>query len=366
MALAFYPLQRIGFPQCTGSQRLMNWAEQNARGIMKTELNADINDALRALEGRKVENIFLVACGGSLAIMHPGKYFMDRHSRSISCDLYNGDEFVARNPLKLDENSLVILCSQTGTTKETVRAAEFAHSKGATTIGMTLDPKSPLARASDFVVEYEASYTTGVPIDAANSNYGVLYMLLAGFLKQSEGVDIVSSLLSSLSNLQPAIDKAHRDLKPKFDDYAPRLAAKDVIYTLASGADFGAAYSFSICVLMEMQWINSQAIHANEYFHGPFEVTDKDASFIVLVGLDETRQLEQRAADFALQYGAEENVLVLDAQKFDLTGIDEALQGYLVPLIFFDTLWRFAYQIAEIREHPMLEGRRYMKKISNY
>tara|TARA_R110002051_G_scaffold324519_3_gene422148 strand:+ start:8533 stop:9534 length:1002 start_codon:yes stop_codon:yes gene_type:complete len=333
---------------------------------MKTELNTDISVALRAIENRKIGNVFLVACGGSLSVMHPGKYFLDRHSKALNSDVYNGDEFVARSPRRLDENALVILCSQTGTTKETVRAAEFARSRGAATIAMTLDSSSPLASAAEHIVNYQASYTTGVPIDAEDSNYGVLYMLLAGLIKQIEGVDIIASLLSSLNHLQPAIDKAHIGLKPLFDEYAPRLAAKEVIYTLASGADYGAAYSFSICVLMEMQWINSQAIHANEYFHGPFEVTDEDASFIVLVGLDETRRLEERARDFALRFGSEKNVLVLDAEQLDLSGIDEALRGYLVPLIFFDVLWRFAYQLADIRDQPMLEGRRYMKKINNY
>lgn len=333
---------------------------------MKTELNADISEALAALSGREVGNVFLVACGGSLSIMHPGKYFLDRHSKALNSDVYNADEFIARDPLKLDEKALVILCSQTGTTKETVRAAEFARSKGAATIALTLDSDSPLAQAAEHVLSYQAFYTTGIPIDAADSNYGVLYMLLAGLVKQVDGVDVVSSLLKSLSNLQPAIDKAHDVFAPMFEDYASRLARKDVIYTLASGANYGAAYSFSICVLMEMQWINSQAIHADEYFHGPFEITDKDASFIVMIGLDETRRMEERARDFALRFGSEENVMVLDAEKLDLSGIDEAFRGYLVPLVFFDTLWRFAYRIADLRNQPMLEGRRYMKKISDY
>ena len=64
----------------------------------------------------------------------------------------------------------------------------------------------------------------------------------------------------------------------------------EAIYTLASGASYGAAYSFAICVLMEMQWYDLQAIHANEFFHGPFEVVDKDSNFIVMIGLDETRR----------------------------------------------------------------------------
>lgn len=333
---------------------------------MKTEINTDIAQALAAIGGRKISHVFLVACGGSLSIMHPGKYFLDRHSDALTSDVYNGDEFVTRDPRKLGSNALVVLCSQTGTTKETVRAAKHARSKGAITVGMTLDPNSPLAEAVDHVVAYQASYTTGIPIDAADSNYGVLYMLLAALVRQTGGPDVVPTLLSSLNNLQPAIDKAHVKFADMFDTYAERFKDASVIYTMASGADYGAAYSFAICVFMEMLWINSQAIHADEFFHGPFEVVDKDAKFVCMVGLDETRRLEERGRDFLCRFGSKDNVLVLDAAELDLAGIDDAFKGYLVPLVFFDTLWKFAYKLAAKRDKVMLEDRRYMKKISDY
>ncbi|MBY3178928.1 SIS domain-containing protein [Rhizobium leguminosarum] len=333
---------------------------------MKTELNADIATALAAMAGKTITNVFLVACGGSLSIMHPGKYFLDRHADTLNSDVYNGDEFVTRDPRRLGADSLVILCSQTGTTKETVGAAKHARERGATTIGMTLDPKSPLAEAVDHTVAYQAPYTTGIPIDAADSNYGVLYMILAGLLKQVEKNDVVPSLLKSLSYLQPAIEKTHVQYASMFDAFAERFKDRSVIYTTASGANYGASYSFSICVLMEMLWINSQAIHADEFFHGPFEVVDKNASFISFIGMDETRRLEERTRDFLFTYCDEKNVLVLDANDLDLDGIDAAFQGYLVPLIFFDALWKFAYKLAAKRETVMLDGRRYMKKITNY
>lgn len=333
---------------------------------MKTDVNADIAATLDALAPRTVGQIFLVACGGSLSIMHPGKYFLDRHSRRITSDVYNGDEFVCRDPLTLDAQSIVILCSQTGTTRETVRAAEHAKSRGATVIGMTLDPASPLATACDHVLRYQASYTTGIAIDAADSNYGVLYMLLAGLVKIADGTDHMPSLLKSLGHLQPAIDKAHVRYAELFTTFAERFRDRPVIYTTASGANYGAAYSFAICVLMEMQWINSQAIHANEFFHGPFEVVDKNACFITMIGLDETRRLEERARDFLYRFGDKDNILVLDAADLDLDGIDPQFHGYLVPLIFFDALWSFAYKLAAHRHQTMLEARRYMKKISDY
>ncbi len=128
------------------------------------------------------------------------------------------------------------------------------------------------------------------------------------------------------------------------------------IYTLASGANYGAAYSYAICVLMEMQWYDSQAIHANEFFHGPFEVVDRDAGFVVMLGLDETRRLTERARDFLFRFGSRDNILVLDAAELDLTGMVDRMKPYLVPLILFDTLWRFAYKLADLRR-PANAGR---------
>ena len=51
----------------------------------------------------------------------------------------------------------------------------------------------------------------------------------------------------------------------------------------------------------EMQWIHSSAIHSGEYFHGPFEITDKDVPFIMMMSTGRTRALDQRALDFLQQ-----------------------------------------------------------------
>jgi fructoselysine 6-phosphate deglycase len=330
---------------------------------LPSTFDAGVVAALSALDTASIKHVFFIACGGSLSIMYPAKFLLDQHS-PLPSDVCNAAEFIARAPRSLDKNSLVILCSMTGTTKETTAAAEFARSKGASTIGLTVDPTSPLAKAVNHVVRFEAPYTTGVPIDAKDSNYSRIYQIVVGLVALTGGEDLTKTLIDSLHALQPAIDRAHTAFAPMFEDYAPRFAKEDVIYTVASGACFGAAYSFAICVLMEMQWINSQAIHANEFFHGPFEVLDKDRSFILLKGLDSTRPLEERADIFLHRFGSAENILVLDAENLDLSGIDRQFRGNVVPLIFFDTLWRFAYKIADLRKHEMLEGRRYMKKIT--
>jgi len=324
-----------------------------------------VSAALSSIDFGALRHVYFVACGGSLSIMHPAKFMLDQHS-SLPSDVFNAAEFVARAPKRLGPDTLVVLCSMTGTTKETTAAAKFAKEKGASTIGLTVEPESPLGTAVDYPVKFEAPYTTGVPIDAKDSNYSAIYQIVIGIAAATGGEDLRESLIGSLYNLQAAIDRAQETYAPLWDRYAEHFAKQDVIYTMASGASYGAAYSFAICVLMEMQWINSQAIHSNEFFHGPFEVLDETRCFVLMKGIDSTRALDERADEFLHRFGKAENILVLDAAKLDLSGIDERFQGNVVPLIFFDTLWRFIYKVADFRQQVMLDGRRYMKKLTDY
>jgi fructoselysine 6-phosphate deglycase len=319
-------------------------------------VDPQVQNVLEALKGRTINHVYFVACGGSSAIMYPNKYILDREAKNLTSDVYSSNEFIHRNPRKLGENSLVVLCSMSGTTPETVAAATFARQKGALTVGYTNQPTSPLAQESEFVVKYE----WGTESVAFNTNLGLLYQLTFGVLNVLEGNDKFDKVINSLTNLQTVFEKSDVQYKEKSIQFGQEYKDEKVIYTMASGANYGIAYSYAICILMEMQWIHSNAVHAGEYFHGPFEIIDKDVPFIILLGLDETRPLDERALDFSKKYG--EKLVVLDAKDLDLTGVDEELKGYIAPLVLNNVLRRYAEQLAEARNHP-LSKRRYMWKV---
>lgn len=319
-------------------------------------VDPQVQSVLEALKGRTINHVYFVACGGSSAIMYPNKYILDREAKNLTSDVYSANEFIHRNPRKLSENSLVVLCSMSGTTPETVAAATFARLKGALTVGYTNQPTSPLAIESEFVVKYE----WGTESVAFNTNLGLLYQLTFGVLNVLEGNDKFDKVINSLTNLQAAFEKSDVQYKDQAFQFGQEYKDEKVIYTMASGANYGIAYSYAICILMEMQWIHSNAVHAGEYFHGPFEIIDKDVPFIILLGLDETRPLDERALDFSKKYG--EKLVVLDAKDLDLTGVDEELKGYIAPLVLNNVLRRYAEQLAEARNHP-LSKRRYMWQV---
>lgn len=319
--------------------------------------NPQVKVVLDNLRDRDMNRVFFVACGGSSALMYPSKYVMDREAKGITSDLYSSNEFVYRNPRTLDETSLVILCSHSGTTSETVEAAKFARTHGATTVSLTHDPESPLAKASEFVIKYDS----GEGAVAMDTSHSVILELVLGLLNVKENNPKYESLLRSLEHLQDLLERARTQHEEKACGFAETHKDEKVIYTMASGANYGVAYAFAICILMEMQWIHSQAIHAGEYFHGPFEILDKDVPMILLLGFDETRPLEERALSFSKQYG--ERLTILDAKDLDLRGIEEDVKGYVAPLVLNAVLRTYAEALATARNHP-LTTRRYMWKVA--
>lgn len=317
---------------------------------------ADVQKSLEVFKEKAIDRVYFVGCGGSSSIMYASKYVLDRESETIDSDLYSSNEFVHRNPRKLNEKSLVITCSHFGKTPETVEAARFAREKGAITVSLTFDAESPLAQVSEHVIVYE----DGKDAKYLNEAQSVMLELVFGLLEIKEGNEKFSELLSSLENLDQILVQEKAKFLASAKEFALSYKDEKVIYTMASGANYGIAYWFAICLLMEMQWIHSHALHAGEYFHGPFEVLDKEVPVILLLGLDETRPLEERSLEFTQKYG--ERLVVLDAKEFDLTGVAESIKGYIAPLVLQAILRQYAEELAEIRNHP-LSTRRYMWKV---
>ena len=98
-----------------------------------------------------------------------------------------------------------------------------------------------------------------------------------------------------------SLDNANEFIDPQSREVVAEECTKTRSSSTSMGsgsANYSVAYSFAICLLMEMQWVNSSAIHSGEYFHGPFEITDRETPFIILMSEGRTRPLDQRASGF--------------------------------------------------------------------
>ncbi|MQB08032.1 SIS domain-containing protein [Agrobacterium tumefaciens] len=322
------------------------------------EIEASISKALGDIASRKaVSNIYFVACGGSFAQMHASKFVVDKEAKTISAEAYSSAEFIVRNPARLGPDSIVVLCSKSGDTPETVEAAKFAKAKGAYVIGMTAFPESPLAKTADTAIIFVTMLVDASP----DMTMAIILRVTFGILREREGNEKHKALQSSLANVAGVVSRLQEAHARDAAEWASRSKRESLIYTVASGANYGVAYNFAICLLQEMQWVHSQAIHSGEYFHGPFEVTDHDVPFFILLGLGDTRPVDERALAFARKYS--EKVVALDAASFDLEGLEASVLEYVLPIVFLQVMRIYAMKLSDERGHP-LTVRRYMWKMA--
>ena len=232
----------------------------------------NVRQVLGQLKGKTFRRLFLVACGGSQALMMPSKIFADKVSKTLMPQHYNSNEFIALDPVTLNEDSVVILCSQEGKTPETVKAAAFAREKGASVITIAMVDDSLLEKAGGSLFVKYGYYET---CDAIDTSYGVMYLLVAGLIDNQEGTNHFGMMSESLIKVNSVIQKAKKDWEETLTAYGEKNKDAKVIYSLAAGTNYSQSYVLCNCYLMEMQWINAIPIHAGEFFHGPFEKIEK-------------------------------------------------------------------------------------------
>lgn len=133
------------------------------------------------------------------------------------------------------------------------------------------------------------------------------------------------------------LDKVYNDAKaycmPLAEKWAQKNKEEHVITVMASGPAYAAGYIFSICNIMEMLQIQSPTINCCEFFHGPFEVLDKNESFFLLVSEGRTRRADERAVRFLKEYGGEK-VYILDAKELGINRFKDSVAEYFNHMLF--------------------------------
>lgn len=320
---------------------------------MRQEHLGQIVQAVSAVEQMGTVNaVYFVACGGSQAVLMAGQYIFDKET-TVPSHVYTANEFMYDTPKSLNEQSLVISCSHSGNTPETVAATKLAREKGAMTIALSNAEGSPLWNAAQCPVHYD----WGKEVSDSDKNKGILYGLLFHLLKvlaPSEKWDVCLKELDKLSELS---GKAKELYQEKAERWAKENKREKLIYTIGSGINYGEVYSTAMCWFMEMQWIHSGCIHSGEYFHGPFEVTDYDVPFLLVKSIGNTRFLDQRVEDFSKNYS--DKMLILDQEDLPLAGVADEAKPYIAAILSGVVIRQFVEAIAFERGHS-LDVRRYM------
>lgn len=304
-----------------------------------------------------IKTLFLVGCGGSLYASSPVGDVMIAKGQSVVTYRLDSNEFVYGPPATLGSDSLVVVSSHTGTTPETIKAIEVARAHGVRAVlAITRDPDSPLAAGADHAFTYGSKRTVWEPTQIYLAQIGHGALLASGDETQAEH----DAALNAYSGLAGAILDAIATSDDYFNQLAAELAIQPVIYVLGAGPAEDVARCLSMCYLQEMQWLDSAAFNAGEFFHGAFEVITDQTGVVLFLGLDRSRPTAERARTFLEKYAR--RAWTVDLADLALPGIPEPYRGEVGPIVLGALASRIAQHFEAVTGHD-LDMRRYMHKI---
>ncbi len=232
-------------------------------------------------ELRAVKRIHIVACGSAYHTGVTAKYILEGLVR-IPVEVDVASEFRYRNPI-LEEDSMVIVISQSGETADSLAALRAAKERGFKVLGIVNVVGSSIAREADSVMYTWAGPEIAVATTKAYSAQLSALYLLAMKLGRVRGVitdEVFAKLLEDLKKLPNQIELLLGQ-KEKIQRFANRYVGAKDIFFIGRGIDYAISLEGSL-KLKETSYVHSEAYAAGELKHGPISLIE-DGTLVVAI-----------------------------------------------------------------------------------
>ncbi len=302
-------------------------------------------------EVRSISRIFIVACGSAYHVGMVCKYTWERLLRR-QVEVSLGSEFRYRDPL-VDENSLVVIISQSGETLDTMAALREAKRLGGKTLAVVNVVGSSIAREADHVLYTWAGPEIAVATTKAYSTQLALLDLIGLYFADLLGTVSAEEYREILEAVQTLPEKMRVCLEDvqKVQYLASRYFNHDSIFFIGRNLDYAMGLEGSL-KLKEISYIHSEAYASGELKHGTISLIEP-GTLVVALGTYEA--LFDKAMSNVVEVkarGAE--VLALTTEKFrdrmektaDCTIVVPDTHPIVQPSLGVVPLQLFAYYVA--------------------
>ncbi|MBQ6985465.1 MAG: glutamine--fructose-6-phosphate transaminase (isomerizing) [Oscillibacter sp.] len=302
-------------------------------------------------EVRAISRIFIVACGSAYHVGMVCKYTWERLLRR-QVEVSLGSEFRYRDPL-VDENSLVVIISQSGETLDTMAALREAKRLGGKTLAVVNVVGSSIAREADHVLYTWAGPEIAVATTKAYSTQlalldliGLYFADLLGTVSAEEYRDILEAVQTLPEKMRVCLE----DVK-KIQFLASRYFNHDSIFFIGRNLDYAMGLEGSL-KLKEISYIHSEAYASGELKHGTISLIEPGTLVVALGTYDALFDKAMSNVVEVKARGAE--VLALTTEKFrdrmektaDFTLVVPDTHPIIQPSLGVVPLQLFAYYVA--------------------
>ena len=222
----------------------------------------------------KTKSIHIVACGTAYYAGNVGKYVIEKLCRiPVIADV--ASEFRYRDPI-IDENSIVIIISQSGETLDTLAAMREAKRRGARTMAIVNVVGSSIARDADYVLYTAAGPEIAVASTKAyNTQVASLYLLavkmayMIGRIDQDQYVSYQKAMMEIPEKVQKVLA-----MQEDIQRFASLHFNAESIFFIGRGLDYALSMEASL-KLKEISYIHSEAYPGGELKHGTIALIEK-------------------------------------------------------------------------------------------
>jgi glucosamine--fructose-6-phosphate aminotransferase (isomerizing) len=241
---------------------------------------------------KRFTNIKIAACGTSWHAGLAGKYMIEQLAR-VSTEVDYASEFRYRDPV-LDEDTLLLVISQSGETADTIAALREAKEHGAKVLAVCNVQGSMIMRESDGTILTHAGPEIGVASTKAFTSQMIALYLFGLYLGQLRGaldVDEAKHHAQQLAELPVKIEHLLNDSDMIEDLSKEFFRSTDFLY-LGRGINFPVALEGAL-KLKEISYIHAEGYPAGEMKHGPNALIDERLPIVVI----NTREEGNRASE---------------------------------------------------------------------
>jgi glucosamine--fructose-6-phosphate aminotransferase (isomerizing) len=223
---------------------------------------------------KRFTSIKIAACGTSWHAGLAGKYMIEQLAR-VNVDVDYASEFRYRDPV-LDENTLLLVISQSGETADTIAALREAKEHGSKVLAVCNVQGSMIMREADGTILTHAGPEIGVASTKAFTSQMIALYLFGLYLGQLRGVlkeEQAKHHAQQLAELPVKIEHLLNDSDNIEELSKEFFRSTDFLY-LGRGINFPVALEGAL-KLKEISYIHAEGYPAGEMKHGPNALIDE-------------------------------------------------------------------------------------------
>ncbi len=324
---------------------------------------------LTAEQIKQINKVFIVACGTSYHVGVVAKYAFEKLLK-VPMEVDVASEFRYREPI-LDENTLVIIISQSGETADTLAALREAKKRGARVLSIVNVVGSTIANESDDVLYTWAGPEIAVASTKAYSTQLAVIYLVVLYMAQELGHTPAGEMAAYLEDLQRLPDLAAACLidKETIQYFASKYFNARDMYFIGRNVDYAASLEASL-KLKEISYIHSEAYTGGELKHGPISLLE-DGTLVIAICtygrlfdkmMSNVREVKARGAVvLGITTRDKEETL---RQQTDYQFCIPKITDFMLPSLSIIPLQLFAYYVASMKGCDIDKPRNLAKSVT--